>query len=153
MDLQRKEKRNDLRMKYQNSASPVSRSFSCLLISRQSLVSVAGCLSSVWQAGQGFRAEYAQPRLRKIQPETALPPDLSAAIRAIRYLCIRASGTGGWRDEPQLYHRLLPLLQETSNVIGVALLVAQISVIANRLNNALSLLRTLNATAIIISML
>jgi len=90
---------------------------------------------------------------RKIQPETALPPDLSAAIRAIRYLCIRASGTGGWRDEPQLYHRLLPLLQETSNVIGVALLVAQISVIANRLNNALSLLRTLNATAIIISML
>ena len=59
MDLQRKEKRNDLRMKYQNSASPVSRSFSCLLISRQSLVSVAGCLSSVWQAGQGFRAEYA----------------------------------------------------------------------------------------------
>lgn len=115
MDLQRKEKRNDLRMKYQNSASPVSRSFSCLLISRQSLV--------------------------------------SAAIRAIRYLCIRASGTGGWRDEPQLYHRLLPLLQETSNVIGVALLVAQISVIANRLNNALSLLRTLNATAIIISML
>lgn len=31
-------------MKYQNSASPVSRSFSCLLISRQSLVSVAGCL-------------------------------------------------------------------------------------------------------------
>ena len=144
MDLQRKEKRNDLRMKYQNSASPVSRSFSCLLISRQSLVSVAGCLSSV-----GLNTLHR----RKIQPETALPPDLSAAIRAIRYLCIRASGTGGWRDEPQLYHRLLPLLQETSNVIGVALLVAQISVIANRLNNALSLLRTLNATAIIISML
>ena len=90
---------------------------------------------------------------RKIQPKTALPPDLAAAIRAIRYLCIRASGIGGWRDEPQLYHRLLPLLQETSNVIGVALLVAQISVIANRLNNALSLLHTLNATAIIISML
>ena len=138
-------------MKYQNSASPVSRSFSCLLISRQSLVSVAGCLSSVWQAGQGFGLNTLHRR--KIQPETALPPDLSAAIRAIRYLCIRASGTGGWRDEPQLYHRLLPLLQETSNVIGVALLVAQISVIANRLNNALSLLRTLNATAIIISML
>ena len=59
MDLQRKEKRNDLRMKYQNSASPVSRSFSCLLISRQALVSVAGCLSRGGQAGQGFRAEYA----------------------------------------------------------------------------------------------
>ena len=92
-------------------------------------------------------------RRRKILPETVLTPDLAAAVKAIRYLCIRASGTGGWRDEPQLYHRLLPLLQETSNVIGVALLVAQISVIANRLNNALSLLRTLNATAIIISML
>ena len=151
MDLQRKEKRNDLRMKYQNSASPVSRSFSCLLISRQSLVSVAGCLSSVWRQGKVFGLNTLHRR--KIQPETALPPDLSAAIRAIRFLCIRASGTGGWRDEPQLYHRLLPLLQETSNVIGVALLVAQISVIANRLNNALSLLRTLNATAIIISML
>ena len=30
-----------------------------LLISRQSLVSVVGCLSSVWSARQGFRAEYA----------------------------------------------------------------------------------------------
>ena len=30
---------------------------------------------------------------RKIMPETALPPDLAAAIRAMRYLCIRASGT------------------------------------------------------------
>jgi len=47
-----------------------------------------------WQ-GQGFRAEYAQTRLRKIPPETALPPDLANAVRAMRYLCIRASGTGG----------------------------------------------------------
>ncbi|WP_304954172.1 hypothetical protein [uncultured Bacteroides sp.] len=31
---------------------------------------------------------------RKILPETALPPDLAAAISAMRYLCIRASGTG-----------------------------------------------------------
>ncbi|WP_301423816.1 hypothetical protein, partial [Bacteroides caecimuris] len=36
--------------------------------------------------------------------------------QAIRYLCIRASGTSGWRDEPQLYHRLLSLPQETNNV-------------------------------------
>ncbi len=42
-----------------------------------------------------FRAEYAQTRLRKILPETALPPDLANAVRAMRYLCIRASGTGG----------------------------------------------------------
>ena len=30
----------------------------------------------------------------KILPETALSPDLAAVIRAMRYLCIRASGTG-----------------------------------------------------------
>ena len=65
-----------------------------LLISRQSLVSVAGCLSSVLLAMARF-SEYAQPRLRKIPPETALPPDLADAVKAIRYLCIRASGTGG----------------------------------------------------------
>ena len=33
-------------------------------------------------------------RRRKILPETALPPDLSTAISAMRYLCIRVSGTG-----------------------------------------------------------
>lgn len=32
-------------------------------------------------------------RRRKILPETALPPDLATAIRAMCYLCIRASGT------------------------------------------------------------
>ncbi|EXZ10588.1 hypothetical protein M073_1399 [Bacteroides fragilis str. DS-71] len=42
-----------------------------------------------WQR-QGFQAEYAQIRLRKILPETALPPDLANAVRATRYLCIRA---------------------------------------------------------------
>ncbi|MCS2309985.1 hypothetical protein NXW05_03980 [Phocaeicola vulgatus] len=47
-----------------------------------------------WQ-WQGFRAEYAQTRLRKILPETALPPDLANALKATCYLCIRASGTGG----------------------------------------------------------
>lgn len=30
---------------------------------------------------QGFRVEYAQTCLRKILPETALPPDLAAAIK------------------------------------------------------------------------
>ena len=48
-------------------------------------------------------------RRRKILSETAMQLDLAAAIRAMRYLCIRASGTGGCRDEPQLYHRLPPL--------------------------------------------
>ena len=45
-------------------------------------------------------------RRRKILPETVLTPDLAAAVKAIRYLCIRASGTGGWWDILQLYHRL-----------------------------------------------
>ena len=48
-----KRKRNGLRMKHQYSASSVSRSF-FLLIFRQSLVSVRGCLSSVWQAVTRF---------------------------------------------------------------------------------------------------
>lgn len=90
---------------------------------------------------------------RKIPPETVLPPDLAAAIRAIRYLCIRASGTSGWRNKPQLYHRLPPLPQETNNVIGVSLLVLLISFITNRLNRILSLLHILNAMAITISRL
>ena len=58
-----------------------------------------------------------------------------------------------WRDKFQLYHRLLPLPQETNNVIGVSLLVALISFITNHLNNILSLLYILNAMAIIISRL
>ncbi|WP_262708279.1 hypothetical protein [Parabacteroides johnsonii] len=36
--------------------------------------------------------------MRKILPETALPPDLASAVKAIRYLRIRASETSGWRD-------------------------------------------------------
>lgn len=92
-------------------------------------------------------------RRRKILPETAVPPDLAVAVRAIRYLCIRAPETGGWRNGHQLYHRLLPLPQEKNTVIGVTFLVAQISLITNRLNEILSLLHILNATAIIISRL
>ncbi|MDC2247395.1 hypothetical protein [Bacteroides thetaiotaomicron] len=44
---------------------------------------------------QDFRVEYAQTRLRKIPPETALQPDLANDVRATRYLCIHTSGTGG----------------------------------------------------------
>ena len=122
------------------------------LISRQSLVSVAGCFSSVWVSrGKVFGLNTL--RRRKILPETVLPLGLAAAIRAIRYLCIRASGTGDWRDEFQLYHRLLALPQERSNVIGVSLLVALISFITKRLNRILSLLHILNATAVTTSML
>lgn len=46
-------------MKRQNPASSVSRSFFYLLISRQSLVSVAGCFLAHGRQWQGFRAEYA----------------------------------------------------------------------------------------------
>ena len=46
-------------------------------------------------SGKVFGRNTLNPRLRKILPETALPPDLANAVRATRYLCIRASGTGG----------------------------------------------------------
>jgi len=49
-----KKKRNGLRMKYQYLTSSVSRSFLFFCFFRQSLVSVAGCLSSVWQAVARF---------------------------------------------------------------------------------------------------
>lgn len=48
MDMTAKRKMNGLRMKHQNSASSVSRSF--IYSNFQSLVSVAGCSSSAWQA-------------------------------------------------------------------------------------------------------
>ena len=62
---------------------------------RQSLISVAVC---------GFKYRLERGKVfglntlclqRKILPETALPPDLATATRAMRYLCIRASGTRG----------------------------------------------------------
>ena len=141
-------------MKHQNPASSVSRSFfSFLLISRQSLVSVAGCLSSVWMAVARFSGGIRSNPFEEDSARNGLPPDLAAATQATRYLCIRASGTSGWRDEPQLYHRLLPLPQEKNNVTGLPFLVAQISFITNRLNRILSLLHILNATAITISRL
>lgn len=146
-----KRKGNGLRMKHRYSASPVSRSlFSSDFPSvacfrpRMPFKRVAGC-------GKVFGLNTL--RRRKIQPETALPPDLAVAVSAIRYLCIRASETGGWRNGHQLYHRLLPLSQEKNNVIGFPFLAAQISFITNCLNKILSLLHILNAMAITISRL
>ena len=152
MDLTAKRKRNGLRMKHQDSASSVSRSFS--LSSDFPSVACFRCrMPFERMVGRGKVFGLNTLRRRKILPETALPPDLVAAIRAMRYLCIRASGTSGWRNEPQLYHRLPPLPQETKNVIGVSLLMLLTSFITNRLNEILSLLHILNAMATIISRL
>ena len=54
----KRRKMNGLRMKHQNSASSVSRSFISSDFPSVAC-SVVGCLSSVWSARQGFRAEYA----------------------------------------------------------------------------------------------
>lgn len=82
-------------MKHQYSASSVSRSS---VSSNFPSVACFRCRmppnACGWQ-WQGFRTEYAQARLRKILSETALLPDLANAVKATRYLCIRASGTGG----------------------------------------------------------
>ncbi len=138
-------------MKHQYLASSVSRSF---ISSDFPSVACFRCrMPYERMVGRGKVFGLNTLRRRKILPETALPPDLAAAIRAIRYLCIRTSGTGDWRDEFQLYHRLLPLSQETNNVIGASFLAVLISFITNRLNRILSLLHILNATDIIISML
>ena len=151
MDFRQKEKRNGLRMKRQNPAPSVSRSF---LSSDFPSVACFRCrMPFVRMAGSGKVFGLNTLHRRKILPETAQPPDLATAISTIRYLCIRVSGTSGWRNELQLYHRLLPLPQETSNVTGVPLLVPLISFITNRLNKILSLLHILNATAITISRL
>ena len=139
-------------MEHQNPASSVSRS--SFLSSDFPSVACFRCrMLFKRMAGSGKVFGLNTLRRRKILPETALPPDLVAAIRAMRYLCIRASGTSGWRNEPQLYHRLPPLPQETNNVIGVSLLVLLIPFITNRLNEILSLLHILNAMATIISRL
>lgn len=100
---------------------------------------------------QGFRAEYAPQEEDSARNGFAARP--CRCHQTMRYLCIRASGTGSWRDELQLYHRLWPLPQDTNNVIGFPFLMALIPFITNRLNNALSLLHILNATAITISRL
>lgn len=151
MDFRQKEKRNGLRMKRQNPAPSVSRSF---LSSDFPSVTCFRCrmpFQACGRQGQDFRAEYAPQEEDSARNGTAARP--CRCHQTMRYLCIRASGTSGWRNESQLYHRLLPLPQETNNVIGVSFLVAQILFITNRLNKIHSLLHILNAMAIIISRL
>ena len=100
----KRRKMNGLRMKHQNSASSVSRSF---ISSNFPSVACFRCrMPFERMAGRGKVFGLNTLRRRKILPETVLTPDLAAAVKAIRYLCIRASGTGGWWDILQLYHRL-----------------------------------------------
>lgn len=87
MDLTAKRKRNGLRMKHQDSASSVSRSFS--LSSDFPSVACFRCrMPFERMVGRGKVFGLNTLRRRKILPE-----NLAAAIRAMRYLCIRASGT------------------------------------------------------------
>ena len=100
----KRRKMNGLRMKHQNSASSVSRSF---ISSDFPSVACFRCrMPYERMVGRGKVFGLNTLRRRKILPETVLTPDLAAAVKAIRYLCIRASGTGGWWDILQLYHRL-----------------------------------------------
>ena len=82
-------------MKHQYSTSSVSRSFLSPDFSVSRLFPLPDAQNACGWQWQGFRVEYAQPHLRKILPETALPPNLANAVKTTRYLCIRASGTGG----------------------------------------------------------
>ena len=93
MDLTAKRKRNGLRMKHQDSASSVSRSFS-LSSDFPSVACFRSRMPFERMVGRGKVFGLNTLRRRKILPETALPPDLATAISATRYLCIRASGTG-----------------------------------------------------------
>ena len=100
----KRRKMNGLRMKHQNSASSVSRSF---ISSDFPSVACFRCrMPFERMVGRGKVFGLNTLRRRKILPETVLTPDLAAAVKAIHYLCIRASGTGGWWDILQLYHRL-----------------------------------------------
>lgn len=87
MDLTAKRKRNGLRMKHQDSASSVSRSFS--LYSDFPSVACFRCrMPFERMVGRGKVFGLNMLRRRKIQPE-----NLASTISAMRYLCIRASGT------------------------------------------------------------
>ena len=80
MDLTAKRKRNGLRMKHQDSASSVSRSFS--LSSDFPSVACFRCrMPFERMVGRGKVFGLNTLRRRKILPETALPPDLAAAIK------------------------------------------------------------------------
>ena len=80
MDLTAKRKRNGLRMKHQDSASSVSRSFS--LSSDFPSVACFRCrMPYERMVGRGKIFGQNTLRRRKILPETALPPDLAFAIK------------------------------------------------------------------------
>ena len=55
--------------------------FPVFLIPASRLFPLPDAFQACGRQWQGFRVEYAQTRLRKILPETALPPDLAAAIK------------------------------------------------------------------------
>ncbi|RXE63835.1 hypothetical protein ED388_13950 [Muribaculaceae bacterium Isolate-007 (NCI)] len=74
-------------MKRQYPASSVSRSF---LSSDFPPVACFRCRMPFKRvAGSGKVFGSNTLRRRKIPPETALPPDLASAVKAMRYLCIR----------------------------------------------------------------
>ena len=80
MDLTAKRKRNGLRMKHQDSASSVSRSFS--LSSDSPSVACFRCrMPFERMVGRGKVFGLNTLRRRKILPETALPPDLATTIK------------------------------------------------------------------------
>ena len=80
-------------MKHQYPASSVSRSS---IFSDFPSVACFRCrMPFERMVGRGKVFGLNTLRRRKILPETALPPDLANAFKAIRYLCNRASGTSG----------------------------------------------------------
>ena len=92
MDLQRKEKKEQLT----DEASKFC--FTCkpflFLSSDFPSVACSRCrMPFLRMVGKGKVFGRNTLRRRKILPKTALPLDLAAAIRSMRYLCIRASGT------------------------------------------------------------
>ena len=123
MDMTAKRKRNGLRMKHQNSASSVSRSFS--LSSDFPSVACFRCrMPFERMAGRGKVFGLNTLRRRKILPETALSPDLATASEPCATFASEHREQVTDEDEPQLYHRLLPLPQDTNNVIEFSFLVA-----------------------------
>ncbi|KAB4220706.1 hypothetical protein GAP53_05740 [Bacteroides uniformis] len=109
-------------MKHQNSASSVSRSF---ISSNFPSVACFRCrMPFERMAGRGKVFGLNTLRRRKILPETALSPDLATASEPCATFASEHREQVTDEDEPQLYHRLLPLSQDTNNVIEFSFLVA-----------------------------
>ena len=81
-------------MKHQDFASSVSRFLPSLSSDFPSVACFRCRMPFERMVGRGKVFGLNTLRRRKILPETALPPDLATAISDMRYLCIRASGTG-----------------------------------------------------------